>query len=81
MDVRVEVRISYKKGVVDAEGETVAKSLKLLGYAAIKVSTVQVYEVTVTAASEKEALQIMDDAGKRLLANPVIQDFSLKVVK
>ncbi len=80
MDVPVEVRIAFKKGVVDAEGETVAKSLRLLGFPVEKVETVQVYEVAVEAESEKEALAAMDDACKRLLANPVIQDYELKVV-
>lgn len=79
MNVSVEVRIAFKKGVVDAEGETVAKSLKLLGFPVTNVATVQVYEVAVEAGSEKEALTAMDDACKRLLANPVIQDYDLKV--
>ena len=80
MDYVLEVRIEYKKGVLDAEGETVKKSLDLLGYIVDKVDSVKVYRITVSAGSEKEAKEAIDEASKRLLANPVIQDYSISVV-
>lgn len=76
----IEVRVDLKPGVLDAEGETVQKSLKLLDYQVSKVETSKIYVVTVEAESEDEALEKMDEACRRLLANPVIQDFSLKVL-
>lgn len=81
MEHLVEVRIEFKPGVLDAEGETVQKSLNLLGFPVTKVRSVKVYEVSVCAATEKEAVAAMEGACRKLLANPVIQDYSLQVKK
>ena len=81
MDYLVEVKIELKTGVVDAEGETVQKSLKLLGFPVSKVRSVKAYEITISAGSEKEAFSGIENACKKLLANPVIQNYSLNVKK
>jgi phosphoribosylformylglycinamidine synthase PurS subunit len=80
MEHTVEVRVNLKKGVLDAEGETVQKSLKLLGFPVTRVDSVKVYRITVEAKSKDDAVKSMDDACQRLLANPVIQDYSITVV-
>jgi phosphoribosylformylglycinamidine synthase subunit PurS len=80
MEHVVEVRVSLKKGALDAEGETVQKSLALLGYPVKKVDTVKVYRLFVEAASNREARELAEAASRRLLANPVIQDFTITVV-
>ena len=79
MEYTVEVRIELKPGVIDAEGETVQKTLKLLGFPANNVRSVKVYEILVDAESSEDAVKEMDSACRRLLANPVIQNYSLKV--
>ena len=81
MDYLVEVRIELKPGVLDAEGETVQKSLNLLGFPVNKVKTVRVYDINMSAGSEKEAFSGIENACKKLLANPVIQNYSLNVKK
>jgi len=79
MNFKVEVRIELKPGVIDAEGETIQKSLKLLGYPVDNVKTLKVYVIDVKANSKKDAEKKIDDACKRLLANPVIQNYSIRV--
>lgn len=80
MDYKVEVRVELKKGALDAEGETVEKSLKLLGYGVSHVDTIKVYRITIDADSEDDAVEEVKQASNRLLANPVIQEFSVTVV-
>ncbi|MFC2162873.1 phosphoribosylformylglycinamidine synthase subunit PurS [Candidatus Altiarchaeota archaeon] len=80
MEYTIEVRVELKKGVLDAEGETVEKSLKLLGFTVNHVETVKVYKVTVDAKTVEDAKKAVDEACQRLLANPVIQEYSLTVV-
>ncbi|MFH1126208.1 MAG: phosphoribosylformylglycinamidine synthase subunit PurS [Candidatus Altiarchaeota archaeon] len=80
MEYKTEVRIRLKHGVLDAEGETIQKSLKLLGYDVKKVETVKCYLITVEAKSGKEAFSRIEDSCRKLLANPVIQDYSIKVL-
>ena len=79
MSYTIEVRIELKKGVIDAEGETVKKSLNLLGYNIEDVNTIRVYAIKVDAGSEDEAVGEINEACKRLLANPVIQNYSVSV--
>ncbi|OYT55127.1 MAG: phosphoribosylformylglycinamidine synthase PurS protein [Candidatus Altiarchaeales archaeon ex4484_2] len=79
MSYTIEVRIELKKGVIDAEGETVKKSLNLLGYRIKDVNTVRIYAIKVEAGSENDAVEEINEACKRLLANPVIQNYSVTV--
>lgn len=80
MEYKTEVKINLKHGVLDAEGETIEKSLKLLGYDVKKVETIKCYRITIEAKTEKEAISRLEDSCKKLLANPVIQDYSIKVL-
>ncbi len=75
----VEARIQLKKGVMDAEGETVQKSLQLLGFPVKKVDSVKVYGLEIDAKSGDDAKIKAEDMCKRLLANPVIQDYSISL--
>ena len=71
--VRVEVRVELKDGVVDAEAESVEKSLGLLGIPHVRhVRTARVYSLEFESISEREARTLADQAVDRLLANPVI---------
>lgn len=76
----LEVNVWLKKGVLDAEGETVAKSLGLLGFDVKKVDTVKTYRVALDAESEEAAKDTVNSACEKLLANPVIQEYSVKVL-
>lgn len=72
-----EVRISYKKGVQDSEGESARSGLKTLGFKGVeKVSTAKVYVI-------EGNLTFADVEGmcKRLLANPVSQGYTITEVK
>ena len=80
MDFTVEVRVELKKGALDAEGETVKKALGLLGYPVEKVDTVKAYRLVVSADNKEKAAKLVGEASARLLANPVIQDYSVKVM-
>ncbi len=79
MIFQAEVRIELKPGVIDAEGETIHKSLKLLSYPVVNVNTVKVYVITLEADSSEDAKKEIDGACRRLLANPVIQNYSIHI--
>ncbi len=72
-----EVRISYKKGVLDSEGESTLSGLKTLGFNNVdnvKAAKVYLIEGNLTRRDVEEMC-------KRLLANPVSQDYSISEVK
>jgi phosphoribosylformylglycinamidine synthase len=72
-----EVRISYKKGVQDSEGESTLSGLRTLGFERIKnVGTARVYII-----EGNFGLSDIEEMCERLLANPVSQDYSISEVK
>ncbi len=71
--VTVEVRVELKPGVMDAEAESIQKSLDLLGIRHVRhVRTARVYALQFADVDPTEAKRLADEAVDRLLANPVI---------
>ncbi len=69
----VEVRVELKPGVMDAEAESVQKSLDLLGIRHVRhVRTARVFALEFDGVGVPEAKRLADEAVDRLLANPVI---------
>ncbi|MGP8158612.1 MAG: phosphoribosylformylglycinamidine synthase subunit PurS [Thermoplasmata archaeon] len=77
--VRIEVRVELKPGVMDAEAESIEKSLALLGIPSVRhVTTARVYDLEFADVPEAEARRLADRAVERLLANPVIHRVSVR---
>jgi phosphoribosylformylglycinamidine synthase subunit PurS len=77
--LHVEVRVELKPGILDAEGESVAKSLALLGISSLRhVGTARVYDLEFEGVSRAEAERLAADAVDRLLANPVVHRVSVR---
>ncbi len=75
----IEIRIELKKGVADPEGMNTKKTLESLGFEGIEnVRTVKVFEVELCMPSD-EAKAKGEEMCRSLLANPVIQNFSVTV--
>jgi len=74
-----EVRVELKKGVADPEGKNTLKALELLGFEGLRdVKTVKVFEIFLDGESG-EVEKKVDEMCRRLLANPVIHNYSIKV--
>lgn len=78
--VAVEVRVELKPGILDAEAESVKKSLGLLGIPVRAVTTAKVYTLTFAEADRAAAERRAREAVERLLANPVIHRVDLRPV-
>jgi phosphoribosylformylglycinamidine synthase PurS subunit len=80
MNFSVEVRVMPLKELLDPQGKAVMSGLQSLGLN--KVSDVRIgksISLQVEAASDTEARQIAEEAGKKLLANPVMEYFEIVV--
>lgn len=72
-----EVRISYKRGVQDSEGESALKGLRALGFGGIEeVSTAKVYLIRGNFSRGD-----VEEICRRLLANPVSQDYTIRGIE
>ena len=77
---RVRIEVDLKKGVTDPEGENVRKALNLLGFQGIRgVHSAKLFLVDVDAKGVAEARAAAEEMCRRLLANPVIHDYSIAV--
>lgn len=78
--VAVEVRVELKPGLLDAEAESIEKSLGLLGISGVRsVKTARTYTLEFQGIDATEANARAQRAVERLLANPVIHRVSLAV--
>ncbi len=76
MKFRFEVLVSLKPGLSDPQGKAVESSLPALGWS--NVSNVRVgkhIQLEVEAGDESAAVEQVNEMARRLLSNPVIEDF------
>ncbi len=78
---RVEIRVELKPGVVDAEADSIQRSLAQLGIRSVAhVRTARVYDLEFTGVGSDEAERRAGEAVDRLLANPVIHRVTIRPV-
>ena len=77
MKVRVLVRL--KPGILDVQGAAVKRALGGLGFTDVADLRVgKVIEVDVHAASADAARTRVDEMCKKLLANPILEDYAIE---
>ena len=71
-----KIHVTYKKGVLDTQGQAVHHALTDLGYAEVKQVNVGKYmEVHIEGLSEAEAKDRVQEMCEKLLANTVIESY------
>ncbi len=77
MKVRVLVRL--KPGILDVQGAAVKRALGGLGFTDVADLRVgKVIELDVDAASAAEARARVDEMCRKLLANPILEDYAVE---
>ena len=77
MKVRVLVRL--KPGILDVQGAAVKRALGGLGFTDVADLRVgKVIEVDVDTASADAARARVDEMCKKLLANPILEDYAIE---
>lgn len=75
-----QVQIHLKKGVADPEGGNTLKALKLLGFdSAVEVKSARLFEISLDEDDPDKAKQIVEEMCRKLLANPVIHDYTISL--
>jgi len=78
---RVEVRVIPRPGLLDPQGKAIHHSLNSLGWDGVRdVRVGKAIYLDMDAASEAEALEAADAMCRKLLANPVTEDFEVSMV-
>jgi len=76
---RATIHVRPKPEVRDPQGEAVLGALRSIGLDVANVRTGKEIVVTLEAPSEAAAREAADRMGQELLANPVIDDFSVEL--
>jgi phosphoribosylformylglycinamidine synthase len=79
MRYRAKVEVRLKPGHSDPEGETTKQSLEELNYPVKSVGVGKVYEIALEARSLAETKRLVDQMCRRLLANPVKDDYRFEI--
>jgi len=78
MTYTVQVKVMPLKDLLDPQGKAVMGGLKNLGLDSIAdVRIGKHIDLQINAATEAEALQIADEAAKKLLANAVMEMYEI----
>ncbi len=75
----LEIRIELKKGVADPEGKNTKKTLESLGFTGLgEVRSIKLFEMEIDLPAD-EAQKAGEEMCRKLLANPVIQNYKVTV--
>jgi phosphoribosylformylglycinamidine synthase subunit PurS len=78
---RLEVRVKPRPGLLDPQGKAIHHSLNSLGWEGVHdVRVGKAIYIDMDAESESAALEAAEAMGRKLLANPVTEDFEVSMV-
>ncbi|MGD9014798.1 MAG: phosphoribosylformylglycinamidine synthase subunit PurS [Candidatus Omnitrophota bacterium] len=78
--LEAEIYITLKKTVSDPQGLTIKHALESLGYQDLEeVRVGKLVTIKLRSKSKEEVKQKINEMCQKLLANPIIEDYSLKI--
>ena len=78
--MKASVKIRLKGGILDPQGLTVKNALYHLGFENINnVRIGKLIELEIDNSTDKEAKKMIEEACNKLLANPVIEDYTYTI--
>lgn len=76
---RAKIEVSLKPGYSDPEGKMTAQSLRELKFSTKKVNVSKLYTIYFEAESIEKAEEIIEQICRKLLANPVKDNYSFEI--
>lgn len=74
------IRITLRKGILDVQGKAVENGLHSIDFNQINNVRIGRYvELDVQANDANDAKNIVSDACKKLIANPIVEDFDIEI--
>jgi phosphoribosylformylglycinamidine synthase len=78
--MNVHVYVTPKQGILDPQGATVERALPALGFqgvSGVRIGKTIAFSLRPPAGATREQIEgLVDDMCRRLLANPIIEDFT-----
>jgi phosphoribosylformylglycinamidine synthase subunit PurS len=74
--LKAKIIVRLKQTVHDPQGEAIWQTLQHMGY--VNVTAIRqgkVFDVELQHLTEKEATPLLDEIGRKVLANPIIEEY------
>ena len=82
MRYKAHIRVTLRPSILDPQGKAVEHAIATLGVLAVRDVRIGKYvELSVEGSSESEARTKTEEICKKLLANPVMEDFTYDIQK
>jgi len=79
--LKARVLVRLKQSILDAQGASVKRALEGLGFPEVQdVRVGKVLDLDLAGVSAEQARKRIEEMCGRLLANPVIEDFTVEVL-
>lgn len=79
--MKARVYVTYRRGILDPQGNAVARSLTELGFSEVDdVRVGKLIDLDLRTTDRAAAERMLDEMCRRLLANPVIEDYHYQVL-
>ena len=80
-EFEVLVEVQLRPGIADPQGATIERALPALGFSGVSgVRAGKAFRLRVEAAGPAEAREVAEALSARLLANPVIEEATVRVL-
>jgi len=81
MKFNINIEVKLKEGLLNPEANTIQRSLNLIGYKNVSgFDTERVFSMEIDSESKDKAVKQADEMCRRILTNPVIEDYNISVV-
>ena len=78
--MKISAIVTLKKDVLDPQGKVVSQTLKNMGYQnIISVRQGKYFEIELNETDREKTKKIVEEMGKKLLANVVIEDYTINL--
>jgi phosphoribosylformylglycinamidine synthase subunit PurS len=79
--MKVRVQVMLRRGVLDPQGQAIGNALAALGFSGIReVRQGKLIELALAETDPARSLEQVEAMCKQLLANPVIEDYTIEVM-
>ena len=80
--MKIKVIVTLKSGVLDPQGKAIQQTLNGMGFANVKdVRQGKYFEIELNDTDQQIAEKKVDDMCKKLLANLIIEDYKVNIIK
>lgn len=77
-----KIKVTLRKSILDPQGKAVEHSIQSMGFSSITDTRIGKFvELKIDTSSEEEARLVTDEICRKLLANPVMEDYSFDISK